>query len=260
MYITVSLWFVWVRFGSRSVNEPEIGFGFGLYSHGLFRGEQIDWCQLSPYAILIGMGMGSTPKKWGSEMKAISGGLNLVSEFNPEKLCSEMKGVSAGGVELDAGSSSTPKSEVQRWKPSMGGWTSCRSSTPKSCAQRWKVSVRGWTGCGFQFNPEKWGSEMKAINGGLNLVSEFNPEKLCLEMKGTSGGLNQDVGSSSTPKSEVQRWKPSMGGWTSGLSSTPKSCAQRWKVSAGGWTRMWVPVEYRVLWAMGSIPISEVQR
>ena len=66
-------------------------------------------------------------------MKAISGGLNLVSEFNPEKLCSEMKGISAG----------------------------------------------------------------------LNLVSEFNPEKLCLEMKGTSGGLNQDVGSSSTPKSEV---------------------------------------------------------
>ena len=38
---------------------------------------------------------------------------------------------------------------------------------------------------------------------GLNLVSEFNPEKS--EMKGTSGGLNQDVGSSSTPKSEVQR-------------------------------------------------------
>ena len=46
---------------------------------------------------------------------------------------------------------------------------------------------------------------MKAINGGLNLGSEFNPEKLCSEMKGTSRGLNQDVGSSSTPKSEVQR-------------------------------------------------------
>ena len=40
---------------------------------------------------------------------------------------------------------------------------------------------------------------------GLNLGSEFNPEKLCSEMKGTSGRLNQDVGSSSTPKSEVQR-------------------------------------------------------
>ena len=53
---------------------------------------------------------------------------------------------------------------------------------------------------------------MKAINGGLNLGSEFNPEKLCSEMKGISRGLNEDVGSSSTQKSEVQRWKPSVGG------------------------------------------------
>ena len=53
---------------------------------------------------------------------------------------------------------------------------------------------------------------MKAISGGLNLGSEFNFEKLCSEMKGISGGLNQDVGSSSTPKSRVQRWKPSVGG------------------------------------------------
>ena len=30
-------------------------------------------------------------------MKAINGGLNLGSEFNPEKLCSEMKGISVGG-------------------------------------------------------------------------------------------------------------------------------------------------------------------
>ena len=29
-------------------------------------------------------------------MKGISGGLNLGSEFNPEKLCSEMKGTSGG--------------------------------------------------------------------------------------------------------------------------------------------------------------------
>ena len=41
--------------------------------------------------------------------------------------------------------------------------------------------------------PEKWGSEMKAISGGYT------------EMKGNSAGLNQDVGPSSTPKSEVQR-------------------------------------------------------
>ena len=91
---------------------------------------------------------------------------------------------------------------------------------------------------------------MKAISRGLNLGSEFNPEKLCSEMKGTSAGLNQDVGPSSTPKNEVQRWKPSVGGWTSGLSSTPKSCAQRWKVP--------VRVEQDV--GRGSTPKSEVQR
>ena len=45
-------------------------------------------------------------------MKAISGGLNLGSEFNPEKLCSEMKGNS--GLNQDVGPSSTPKSKVQR--------------------------------------------------------------------------------------------------------------------------------------------------
>ena len=41
-------------------------------------------------------------------MKAISGGLNLGSEFNPEKLCSEMKGTS-GGLNRDVGPSPTPK-------------------------------------------------------------------------------------------------------------------------------------------------------
>ena len=41
-------------------------------------------------------------------MKAINGGLNLVSEFNPEKLCLEIKGTS-GGLNQDVGSSSTPK-------------------------------------------------------------------------------------------------------------------------------------------------------
>ena len=46
-------------------------------------------------------------------MKGISGGLNLGSEFNPEKLCSEMKGTSRG-LSQDAGPSSTPKSRVQR--------------------------------------------------------------------------------------------------------------------------------------------------
>ena len=79
----------------------------------------------------------------------------------------------------------------------------------------------------------------------LKCQIEFNPEKLCSEMKGTSGGLNQDVGPSSTAKSRVQRWKPSVRGWTSGLSSTPKSCVQRWKVTVGGWARMWVPVQLR---------------
>ena len=37
-------------------------------------------------------------------MKAINGGLNLGSEFNPEKLCSEMKGIS-GGLNQDVGPS-----------------------------------------------------------------------------------------------------------------------------------------------------------
>ena len=46
-------------------------------------------------------------------MKAISGGLNLGSLFNPEKLCSEMKGTSQG-LNQDVGPSSTPKSRVQR--------------------------------------------------------------------------------------------------------------------------------------------------
>ena len=37
-------------------------------------------------------------------MKAINRGLNLGSEFNPEKLCSEMKGIS-GGLNQDVGPS-----------------------------------------------------------------------------------------------------------------------------------------------------------
>ena len=219
-------------------------FGFGLYSHGLFRGEQIDWCQLSPYAILIGMGMGSTPKKWGSEMKAISGGLNLVSEFNPEKLCSEMKGISAGLNWMRV----PVQPRKVRFRDESHQW----GVEPRVGVQPRKVVLRDeryqWgvePGCGFQFNPEKWGSEMKAINGGLNLGSEFNPEKLCSEMKGISGGLNQDVGPSGISGAmgngfNPDKWGSEMKaisvGWTWGLSSTPKSCAQRWKVSVRGWT------------------------
>ena len=133
-----------------------------------------------------------------------------------------------------SGLSSTPKSCAQRWKVPVGGWTrmwvpvqprkvrfrdeshqwggwtSCLSSTPKSCAQRWKVPVRGWTRMWVPVQPRKVKFRDESHQWGLNLGSEFNPEKLCSEMKGTSGGLNQDVGSSSTPKSEVQRWKPSM--------------------------------------------------
>ena len=80
----VSLWFVWVRFGSRSVNEPEIG--------------SVSVC---------------IPTVCFVESKLIDANCLHMSEFNPEKLCSEMKGTS-GGLNQDVGSSSTPKSEVQR--------------------------------------------------------------------------------------------------------------------------------------------------
>ena len=56
-------------------------------------------------------------------MKAISGGLNVGSEFNPEKLCSEMKGTS-GGLNRDVGPSPTPK----RGKKNIAG--SFRTQTP----------------------------------------------------------------------------------------------------------------------------------
>ena len=53
------------------------------------------------------------PRKVGFRDESLSGGLNLGSEFNPEKLCSEMKG-NSGGLNQDLGPSSTPKSRVQR--------------------------------------------------------------------------------------------------------------------------------------------------
>ena len=142
-----------------------------------------------------GCGFQFNPEKWGSEMKAINGGLNLVSEFNPEKLCSEMKGVSAGLNWMRV----PVQPRKVRFRDESHQW----GVEPRVGVQPRKVVLRDeryqWgvePGCGFQFNPEKWGSEMKAINGGLNLGSEFNPEKLCSEMKGISGGLNQDVGPS----------------------------------------------------------------
>ena len=108
-------------------------------------------------------------------------------------------------------------------------------STRKSCVQRWKVSVGGWTSVWVQprkvvfrdeshqrgvepwvwVQPRKVGFRDERYQWGVEPRSEFNPEKLCSEMKGNSGGLNQDVGPSSTPKSRVQRWKVSVGGWTS---------------------------------------------
>ena len=105
---TASLWFVWVRFGSRKVNEPEIGSVSVCIPTVCFVESKLMDAVWPPYAILIGMGMGSTPKSG-----VHSGGLNLGSEFNPEKLCSEMKGTSQG-LNQDVGPSSTPKSRVQR--------------------------------------------------------------------------------------------------------------------------------------------------
>ena len=95
---TVSLWFVWVRFGSRSVNEPEIGaVSVCIPTVCFVESKLIDAnCLHMPYWLL-----------W--------------AWVQPRK------------------------SEVQRWKPSMGGWTWGLSSTPKSCAQRWKVLWSGRT-------------------------------------------------------------------------------------------------------------------
>ena len=137
--ISVSLWFVWVRFGSRSVNEPEIGsVSVCIPTVCFVESKLIDAnCLHMPYWLV-----------W--------------AWVQPQK------------------------SEVQRWKPSMGVeprvWVQPRKVVLRDERYQWGVEP----GCGFQFNPEKWGSEMKAINGGLNLGSEFNPEKLCSDMKGTS--------------------------------------------------------------------------
>ena len=138
-----------------------------------------------------------------------------------------MKGIS-GGLNRDVGPSSTPKSGVQRWKPSVGGWTSGRFNPKKLCSE-----MKGWTGMWGPVQPRKVGFRDESHQWGVEPWVWVQPEKLCSEMKGISGGLNRDVGPSSTPKSGVQRWKPSVGGWTSGLSSTPKSCVQRWKVEPG---------------------------
>ena len=100
-----------VRLGSFRFAQSEWTrnrFGFGLYSHGLFRGEQIDGCRMASIYHIDCYGHGFNPEKTGSETKAISGGLNLGSGFNPDKLCSEMKGIS-GGLNQNVGSSSTPK-------------------------------------------------------------------------------------------------------------------------------------------------------
>ena len=135
------------------------------------------------------MGNGFNPDKWGSEMKAISGGLNLGSEFNPEKLCSEMKGISAGLNWMRVPVQPRKvrfRDDIHQWGVEPRVWVQPRKVVLRD--ERYQRGVE--PGCGFQFNPEKWGLEMKAINGGLNLVSEFNPEKLCSEMKGISAGLN----------------------------------------------------------------------
>jgi len=58
----VSLWFVWVRFGSRKVNEPEIGSVSVCIPTVCFVESKLMDAVWPPYAILIAMGMGSTPR------------------------------------------------------------------------------------------------------------------------------------------------------------------------------------------------------
>ena len=81
---SASLWFVWVRFGSRKVNEPEIGsVSVCIPTVCLVESKLMDavW---PPYAILIAMGK---PRKvrfrdeshqWGVEP-------GCGFQFNPEK-------------------------------------------------------------------------------------------------------------------------------------------------------------------------------
>ena len=182
------------------------------------------------------VGPSSTPKSEVQRWKPSVGGWTSGLSSTPKKLCSEMKGIS-GRLNRDVGPSSTPKSRVQRWKPSVGGWTSGLSSTPKSCVQRWKVSVAGWTGMWVPVQPRKVKFRDESHQWGVEPWVWVQPEKSCSEMKGISGGLNRDVGPSSTPKSGVQRWKPSVGGWTSGLSSTPKKLCSEMKGISGGLNR-----------------------
>ena len=169
-----------VRLGSFRFAQSEWTrnrFGFGLYSHGLFRGEQIDGCSMASICHIDCYGHGFNPEKLCSEMKGISGGLNLGSEFNPEKLCSEMKG-NSGGLNQDVGPSSTPKSRVQRWKVSVGGWTSGLSSTPKSCAQRWKVPVGGWARMWVPVQPRKAGFRDESHQWGVEPRVWVQPRKV----------------------------------------------------------------------------------
>ena len=87
-------------------------------------------------------------------MNAINGGLNLVSEFNPEKLCSEMKGTSAGLNWMRV----PVQPRKVRFRDESHQW----GVEPRVGVQPRKVVLRDeryqWgvePGCGFQFNPEK---------------------------------------------------------------------------------------------------------
>ena len=159
------------------------------------------------------MGLSSTPKSCAQRCLRYQWGVEpgCGFQFNPEKWGSEMKAINGGWTSC---LSSTPKSCAQTWKVPVGGSTRMwvpvqpRKVRFKDESHQWGVEPRVWVqprkvvlrheryqygvepGCGFQFNPEKWGSEMKAINGGWTS---------CL---------------SSTPKSCAQRWKVSVGGWT----------------------------------------------
>ena len=133
-----------VRLGSFRFTQSEWTrnrFGFGLYSHGLFRGEQIDGCRPEvPYWLLWAwvqprkVGFRDESHQWGVEPRVLVQPQKVV--FRDERL------------NRDVGPSSTPKSGVQRWKPSVGGWTLGLSSTRKVVLRDERYQWGVEPGCG----------------------------------------------------------------------------------------------------------------
>ena len=142
---------------SRSVNEPEIGsVSVCIPTVCFVESKLIDAnCLHMPYWLL--WAWVQPRKKWGIQRWKPSVGGWTQTEFNPEKFVLRDERYQYGVETRTWGSSSTPKSEVQRWKASMGvqrwkpflnlkcrspifwglkfwtSWRTTRSSTPMHC-------------------------------------------------------------------------------------------------------------------------------